>query len=397
MSSSNRVELTFIEEAVLGETPAVGSFNTMRFTSESLSGTPTTTESQQIRADRQSSGQVVTGLELTGEVNIELAREPQLDLLLAGAMFSNWDVQALQTVDLQIIASTSRIVRSTGNWNATIDVGDFITLAGFTNTVNNTDAQVVQIVSATEIRVAFNKQNGPVVNETATGTTYKRADRLAIGTTLKSFSIQKAFKDLADKAINYRGMVVGQLNLDMTYGEIVTGTIGFSGTGYQPVDASGDFMTDGRTVNAPATTNSMNGSVDMPILVSALAGTLDEVSFCVQSIGLGLNNNLTARTCIGRIAPAGYAEGTAAVEINLSAYLADDNWDAMALKLSQQPFALGWQIKNVDGWYGFYVPAVQISFDDPASGGANQEISLESSGTGKVGPNGESALYIYRS
>lgn len=397
MSSSNRVELTFIEEVVLGETPATGDFETMRFTSESLSGTPTTTESQQIRADRQSSGQVVTGLELSGEVNIELARETQLDRILAGAMFSNWDTQALQTVDLQIIAATNRIVRASGDWNATVDVGDFITLAGFTNQVNNTQAQIVQIVSTTEVRVAFNKQGGAVVNETATGTTYKRADRLAIGTTTKSFSIQKAFKDLTNKAINYRGMVVGQLNLDITYGEIVTGTIGFSGTGYEPVEASADFMTDGRTINPPATSNSMNGSVDMPILVSALAGTLDEITFCVQSIGLGLNNNLTARTCIGRIAPAGYAEGTAAVEVTLSAYLADENWDAMALKLSQQPFSLGWQVKNVDGWYGFYLPAVQISFDDPSSGGANQEISLDSSGTGKVGPNGESALYIYRS
>jgi len=55
MSSANLVRLTAIEETVYGETPVAGNFKTARFTSEALSGTPDTSESQSIRTDRLSS------------------------------------------------------------------------------------------------------------------------------------------------------------------------------------------------------------------------------------------------------------------------------------------------------------------------------------------------------
>jgi hypothetical protein len=397
MSSSNRVRVTFIEETVLGETPVAGNFETARFISESLSGTPTTAESQQIRSDRLPSGQVVTGLELGGDLSFELAKETQLEKFMQSAMFNNWDTQILQTVDLEIDATARTIERASGDWNTTIDVGDFITLAAFTNSVNNTQAQVLEIVSALIIRCSFNEAAGPVVNEVGSGTTYKRADRLAVGTTKKSFSMEKAFLDITTKAINYKGMMVDTMNLEVNYGEIVNGAFTFAGTKYEPADQASEFITNGRTINAPATSNSMNGSIDMPIIASALGGTFGDVDFCIQSVGLTLNNNLSVQNCIGEIAPKDYSPGTAGVEVTMSSYLADDNWAALALKLSQSPFALGFMIKNVDGWYGFYLPAVQVSFDDPASAGANQEVSLEMTGTGKVGANGESPLYIYRS
>ena len=68
----------------------------------------------------------------------------------------------------------------------------------------------------------------------------------------------------------------------------------------------------------------------------------------------------------------------------------------LAKKLSQEPFQLGWVLSNVSGWYGFYLPAVQVSFDDPSAGASNEILSMDMSGTGKVGPNNEKSLYIYR-
>lgn len=99
MSSSNLVRVSFIEEAVLGETPVAGDFETVRFTSESLSGTPTTTQSQQIRSDRMSSGQIAVGLEVGGEINFELAKDAGLEKFMESAMLNEWDTQALQSVD----------------------------------------------------------------------------------------------------------------------------------------------------------------------------------------------------------------------------------------------------------------------------------------------------------
>lgn len=396
MSSSNLVRVTFIEETTLGETPVAGAFETVRLNSESLSGTPTTTASAQIRSDRMSSGQIAVGLEVGGELNFELAKDAAFEKFMESAMLDEWDVQAAQVVDLEINAIAKTITRASGDFNATLDVGDVISLSGFVNTVNNTQAQVVAINSALEIKVVFNESAGPVVDEVGSGTQYQRADRLKIGQNKKSFSMEKAFLDLTDKALIYKGMLANTMSINVAYGEIINGSFGFSGTKYDPVSSAAEFITDGRTINPTSTTNALNGSIDMPFVNSSSTGVLDEAVFCIQSVSLNLNNNLQAQTCIGEAAPKDYSPGEASIEISLSAYLADANWDFLARKLSQEAFALGFMVKNGGGFYGFYLPAIQTSFSDPASGGANQQISLEMSGTAKVGDNGESALYIYR-
>ena len=393
MSSSNLVRVALIEEVTLGVTPGSGDFSTARFTSENLSGTPETTQSQQIRTDRLSSGQVVTGLSVEGDLNFELASEDVLEELMESAMLNTWATQTLVTVDLEIDASAKTIERVSGTWSL-IEVGDIMTLAGFVNAGNNTQVQVVEKVSTTVVRVVA---VDTLVTEVGSGTTYKRADKLSIGATKKSFSIEKAFLDLTTKAVIYKGMLANSMSLNVAYGEIITGTFGFNGTKYLEADSAGEFITDSRTITAPATSNSMNGSIDMPFLNSSAIGILDEVTFCIQSLAINLNNNYLAQTCIGEAAPKDYSPGTAEIEINMSTYLANGNWGLLAKKLSQESFAIGFMVKNLDGWYAFYLPAVQVTFADPSSSGANAEISLEMTGTAKVGANGESSLVIYRS
>jgi hypothetical protein len=394
VSSANLVRLAVIPETAYGVTPGSGNFKTARFTSESLSGTPDTVESQQIRTDRQSSGQIVTGLQVGGDLNFELAKESALDDFLQSAMLNVWATQGLVTVNLSYDAGTGLLTRASGDWGASNDEGDFMTLAGFVAAKNNVQVMIAEIVSATVARIV-----GPegMVTEVGTGTTYKRADKLSIGLTKRSYTIEKSFLDLTEKAIVYRGMMVNTMELNVAFGELVTGRFGFVGNDYETVDDADDFPTDGRTVDAPATSQTFNGSIDMPFLASAAVGTLSGAGLDIQSLGISLNNNKTAQNVIGDIAPRDYSPGTAAIEVTLNAYFKDAAWATLAKKLSQEPFALGFIVKNSGGWYGIYMPAVQVSFDDPSSGGQNQEISLEMTGRAKVGPNGESALYIFRS
>jgi hypothetical protein len=394
MSSSNLVRVALIEETVLAETPASGDFATARFTSESLSGTPETTQSQQIRTDRLASGQIVTSLTVEGDLNFELAKEPVIDNLMEGAMLNDWNVQALVTVDLTVVAATKSITRASGSFSGLIVVGDFITLDGFLNVENNVVVQVIEVVSATQIKVSAEND---LADEVGVGTTYKRADKLTIGTSKKSFTMEKAFLDLTNKALIYKGMLPNTMSLNVAYGEIITGAFGFNGTKYLEADTAGEFVTNARTITNPATTNSMNGSIDMPLLVSSAVGVLEKANFCIQSVALSLNNNFLAQTCIGEAAPKDYSPGTAEIEVNMSTYLSDINWSILGKKLTQEPFSLGFLVRNLDGFYGFFLPAIQVSFNDPSSGGANQEVSLEMTGSARVGINGESSLTIYRS
>ena len=392
MSSSNLVRVAFVPEVTYGQTPTGTNFTQARFTSDSLSGSPETTESQQIRTDRLSSGQVATGLTVAGDLNYELAKEDAIDSLIESAMYSTWAVSSAVTVDLTIDVTAKTITRGSGDFTSDLVVGDILTLAGFSDSRNNTQVVVTSVDSATVISYVG---DDVMQDEVGAGTTYKLSDKIGIGTTKKSFSVEKAFLDLTEKAINYRGMIVSQMSLNVAYGEIVTGAFTFQGNDYQPVTAGADFMTDGETINNAGTTNSMNGSIDMPFVIVE-DSTLDEATFCIQSVSVNINNNLTAQNCIGRAAPQDYSEGTAQIEVSLDAYLADENWQLLAKKLSQVSFSLGFLIRNSDGYYGVYMPAVQVSFDDPASAGINQDVIISMSGTAKVGPNNEKSLYFFK-
>ena len=393
MASSNLTRIAIIEESTYGVTPGAGNFDTARFTSDSLSGSPETTESQQIRVDRLSSGQVLTGLTLGGDINFELAKEDVIDLFMESAMYSSFASDTPVSVDLTIDTTAGTITRASGDFNSDVAVGDILTLASFSNAVNNTQVIVRSIDSATVI-----SYTGPdtMVDETGSGTTFVVADKISIGTTEKSFSIEKAFTDLTTKALIYKGMIASSMNLSIAYGEIVNGSFTFSGNDYSIADAAGEFITNGRTINAAATTQSLNGSVDMPFVVTSSSGSFIEAGFCIQSVEINLNDNVTARNCIGRLAPEGYSAGTAQIEVSIEAYLSDDNWNILDKKIDQSSFSLGLLLKNSDGFYGIYMPAVQVSFDDPAAAGINQDVILSMSGTAKVGANGESSLYIYK-
>lgn len=394
MSSSNRVKIAAIEESVYGETPVAGNFDQPRYTAETLSGTPDTTESQQIRTDRYSSGQVVVGLEVGGDLTIEVAKEAAHEKFMASAMMNDWDVLAPITADLTIAAGAKTITRAAGSFiDDGIKKGDFIVLSDFTEPENNVMA-LVAAVTATVLTVIT---ENALEDENAAAGVITRCDKLTIGTTQKSFSMEKIFDDLTTKAIEYRGMVVGAMEITATYGELMTGSFTFSGNDYKAVSTSGEMMTDGRVINPQATSDTLNGSVDMPFLATSATGVaLASGDLCIQTAGITLDNNLEDLTCIGKAAPEGYDAGTASVGISLSTYLKDSSWALLPKKLTQEAFELAFAVRNSAGGYGFYLPAVQVSFDDPASAGANQQVSLEMEGSGKVGPNGESPLTIFR-
>lgn len=379
--------------AVANLTLGAGGFKTARFTQEQYSGTPDTTESQQIRTDRMSSGQLVTGLKVEGGHTFELAKETAIEDFMESAMFNAWDTSDEVSATLSIDTSINSLDRSGGSFiDDGVVVGDFLKLSDFADAGNNV---VVMVMEVDALTVMFAGPTGmaTVVDDVAK---FQVCDKLSIGTTKKSLTIEKSFLDLTTKALIYRGCCVSEMELNVEYGQLVTGSFKTMGNDYDSAAAASAFASYLEYISDPSTSLSLNGSVDMPFLATDVTGSWEQDAFCIQSLKLNLNNNLTALNCIGLSAPQDYSPGTAQIKASLSSYLKDSNWDMLALKLSQEPFALGFQVENDDGWYGFYMPALQVSFDDPKSGGQNQQISMDMSGVGRVGSNGESSLTIYR-
>lgn len=370
-----------------------GSFKTARFTAEQYSGTPETTESAQIRTDRLSSGQIVTGLTVEGGHNFELAKEEAIEDFMESAMFNTWQSSTPVNGSFAINMTTKKLIRTTGSFlDELVAVGNFIKLSNFAVAGNNA---IIMAVAVTDLEITFAYPGG-MVTAVAESATYQVCDKLTVGVTKKSLTVEKTFLDLTNKALIYRGCMVSQMELNVEYGSLVNGSFTTMGNDYEAVEAAADFASYLESFKPPATTNSLNGSVDMPFVSTDVTGTFSQDSFCLQNLNISLNNNFTVQNCIGKAAPEDYSPGTAQITADLSSYLKDGNWGMLAKKLSQAPFAIGFMTGNVDGWYGFYMPAVQVSFDDPQSAGANQEISMEMSGVAKVGANGESSLTIYR-
>lgn len=406
MSSANLVEVIYVKEVEYGVTPDPLSgvtAETTRFTSETLSGTPTTTVSTTIRTDRMSSGQVVTGLEVGGEINTELASSQFQDDFFEGAMMNTWVPAASLSTDVTLtpdpVDDQQATLTITGDFSTIgpgVAVGDVLQLVPASGPC--VTVTVISVDSTTVCTVATKAGEAPIAGVTMD---VQLPAYLEIGAIQNSFTVSKAYTDVlhelsADEhSQRYRGSLVGGFNLTATYGEICTNTFSTMGNDYlqEEPSLSQQIETAGGTLNPPATSAPLNASVDVPVLT--VDG--DAATFCIESFDITLNNNLDPSNCIGKVAPEGYTLGTADVAVNASIYLGDASYDSlMPFKMTQQPISMTFTLANADGGYAITLAAIQLNFPDPAATGQNEQTMLEAAGVGKVGENGESAIKIMK-
>jgi len=83
MSEANRVSVKYIPEATYGTTPTgtASVWQTLRFTSENLSGKPRTQESNEINSNRQISDLFVVGQDVDGTIDIEWSADTYDELM----------------------------------------------------------------------------------------------------------------------------------------------------------------------------------------------------------------------------------------------------------------------------------------------------------------------------
>jgi hypothetical protein len=412
MSSSNLVEVIGVPELVYGTTPplATATAETFRFTSETLSGTPTTVQSQALRTDRMSGGQVVVGLTSGGALNFELAPDPTFDRIFQMAMMSPaWTAEvtasdsATLTLDptndqlADVVFATMDITDIDGAGTA-LAPGGLVILSGYADAAQNGPRVISTVTPPSTVRLVVPRGT---VSQAATPVTIVTPAYVEIGATQTSLSLSKAYKDVThiptpdEHSQRYTGAIISELAMTITYGQIVTGVATFSANGYNQEKPSlhQQMTAAGGTVDPPGTTNPLNASVDMGMVTVANQPT----DYCIESLGFTLNNGLTPQNCIGKIAPTKYGLGTAAIGITSSIYLSDTSYDAfMPAKLSQAPIDILLAASNLDGGYAFHFTALQLSFPDPEASGQNQQVMIAATGQAKVGPNGASSLRIYK-
>jgi hypothetical protein len=384
MSSSNAIKINAIEEATYGVTPATGNFKTARFISESLSGTPQTVRSTEIHSDRTSSGQVQVGLDVGGDINTELAADSLQQDFIRAAMMQKVASAAVEITGEAIVVDP---IGKTLTFENAPDLvaGDLIILSGFTEEKNNGLAYVKSISG---LEVTIGKEM--IASETSEITAIvSKAAKISVGTDIVSFSMCKDFTDLTEKSIDYLGMIVNTMSINMQHGAIADAVFGFMGNGYD--NSASTVMTDGRTIDPASTVAPFNATSD----ISGVFIDGEIADFCLQSLKIDLQNGLTPQVCMGRLAPRTYSLGTANVTVSGSAYISDENWYLLEKKLTQEPVSIVYGAQNQDGGLIVAVRGAQLSFVDPGAKGQDQQVSIEFSGAAKTVDSGYFDIYYW--
>lgn len=95
MSSGSQIVTYIVAETTPGETPATPAYDTLRLTGNSMTPTVGTEQSDEIRADRMSGGNIITSLDYSGDLSFELSALT-FDDLLEAAFYGTWATDVLE-------------------------------------------------------------------------------------------------------------------------------------------------------------------------------------------------------------------------------------------------------------------------------------------------------------
>ena len=363
--TSSRVQLRAKPEATFGTVVGTGNHYALRLTGESLKYAITTTQSNEIRSDRQVTDLILTGGGASGGMNFEWSYG-EYDDLLQGVLFGTWGNLAGTTGEATITATfaATTITASAGTPFSNIIAGQWVRISGAVNQQNNGWFKVVTATSSTVLTFAA----ATFTSETATANVKVQASRLANGTTQRSFSLERSNADLTQFTV-FRGMTPSTLSLSIKPGAVLTGSMEFMGK---------DGARAATTYMPGTTTASLTGAVYNGVsnIANILEGGAAITTTAITAFDLNVNNNLRGQQAIGTLGYVGIGNGVCAVTGSISMYFADGTYYDKFLAASASSLSL--RVQNGAGGEGYVLTLPNIKYTDGSypTPGINQDIMV---------------------
>lgn len=271
---------------------------------------------------------------------------------------------AASTLTVTVAGSTITFGGSTG-WNPTTQsnfvAGQWIYLSGFAQAANNGLKRIASVSATTIVTVET------LASETVTAATVLKftGRRLRNGVTSKSFHVEKVFTDIT-QYIGFRGMISGNMKLDVVSNEIITGSFTLMGA---------------RAIRAGSTASSATIATNTTKLMTAAnnVGTVYQngsaVPAGVKQITLELENNLRNVAQIGSLYPYaigyGFLDATGQIEVYFeNATMLDQLINHTATELS---FAMTDDSSNI---YVVTFPSILFTEGFPGASGGNDDVTI---------------------
>ncbi len=362
MSSTNRTQLRYIEEAEWGETPSSGAMQNVRDTGDSLGFALTTTQSNEIRSDRQITDLILNGAEAAGDIEMEFSAG-NADDFIASALYNDWESAEVVGTDIAITAGSPCLLQSTTTdfVAAGFKPGMMVSIWGFQDPGNAPDTgffERVISVSQNEMQIS-----GAGADEAEGPEIHINASTIVNGIKEKSFSIERELQD-AQKFFLFTGMVANVWSLSATANEVLTETFTFVG---KDSDFRGNTFSPETPLEPPAE-DVMNAVTDVAQI--KIDGAVADI--LMESLDFEVNNNVRGLPAISYLGSADLSEGDFVVTGNMNVYFEDG---AMYLRfLDGQEFSLRMQFKRKGLVYFMDWPRCKISEDVVDVPGRNDDV-----------------------
>jgi len=383
-ASSAYGQLRYITETVAGTTPTTGNGVNLRQTGLTTKAALSTVTSNEVRADRLSTGLTITDMNLDGGFNFELSGEeydPFLESLL-GSTFTHFGVAGLgaafsmATTATTITASVATTGASiftalpNGSWikivppgAATAAVKAYFADRWFK--VATTTATIITLDASTPITGVG------IIGVTAAGYAISQST-VANGASLaRSFTLEYAMTDI-NQFLPFRGMRANSMDLSLDVGSIITGSFGFLGQGH-------DGMVGATTLpGSPVASQAlevMNSVADVGAIYENGSSVLGGSSSFIKSVKLNIANNMRAQKAIGIFGNAGIGLGELAITGSMDIYVENANYYNKWLAGTTTSLAL--DMADAAG-NGYLVEMDKVQFKDGGLnlGGRNDDTML---------------------
>lgn len=290
LASGASVGLSYVEETNQGETPDNPQMKELRSTGRNINLQKNELQSNERRSDREQVDSRHGFNQVQGSFPLELAMQDYDDFIQA-ALSGTWTTGAATgTTSLDVTSASGGGTISGGSGDfAGFKVGDFIETAGFTNSENNGTFRV-QSVAGDDSSVTV---DATLVSETGDGdeTAEVIGQVLGIGTTLRTFTIERRFTDVGEYQV-FRGCAIQSMDVSIQPDSLVTATLNIIGL------KGGEFETTLGTPSEP------NGTSPFSAFDGAVYLDNQEVAV-VTGIDFSLANGRTVNPVVGaKVSPA---------------------------------------------------------------------------------------------
>lgn len=309
MSDAARHAAYFVKETVFGTTPENPAFKRLRHTGLTLGVQRGSLQSEELRPDRQIQDFRLGTVAVAGDVNAELSFESYDDLLEA-VLLGTWTPKASKTATTLSAAASDSSINDSGNGfiTAGFQVGDVVTVAGFTGTPANNGTFTVSSVAAGKLILDDSAGDPAVFVDDAAGESVTVATTetvLKAGTVRRSFSILRHFTDITATGEGkpyhlFNGVEFNTLALAINPTAIITATFGVMGReGIAPSNtapAGSTFAAAGTATPLDAFTGELKEGANVIGIVTEFSANLDNGMEARNVVG----SKFSLRPSIGR-------------------------------------------------------------------------------------------------